>query len=171
MRALLALLCVSLLTACGFQLRGNYDLPFDSLYISLPESSQLHAVLKRSIEASSKTRVSSDSQTAQALLTVIADQQAKNILSLNSSGRVREYQLVRSFTFRVHDIGGRDFVPQATIVIRRDMTFSDDQVLAKESEEALLWRDMQTDLVQQVMRRLSKAKVSEPTVEGNAVTR
>ncbi|MDE2599677.1 MAG: hypothetical protein KGL40_08640, partial [Rhodocyclaceae bacterium] len=52
----LMLLCVTLLTACGFKLRGSYDLPFDTLYIALPENNELHAVLKRNIEAGTKTR-------------------------------------------------------------------------------------------------------------------
>ena len=168
MRKLLALLCLTLLTACGFQLRGSYELPFDSLYLAIPESAQLHAVLKRNIEASSKTRVSSDAQTAQATLTILGDAQTKVILSLSSRGRVSEYQLLRTFTFRVHDLTGRDFVPQTTVVIRRDMTFSDQQVLAKEAEEVLLRRDMETDLVQQVMRKLALAKLSVPPADATA---
>ncbi len=158
MRKLLALLCVTLLTACGFQLRGSYALPFDSLYIALPETNIVHATLKRNIEASSKTRVVYSAEDAEATMTVLADQQQKLILSLSSTGRVREFQLIRTFVFRVHDLQGRDFIPQSTVTIRRDLSYSDDQVLAKEAEEQLLWRDMQNDLVQQVMRRLSLAK-------------
>lgn len=157
----LALLAVTLiLSACGFRLRGTFDatLPFETLHIALPESGELHAMLKRNIEASGKTRVVSDAKGAQAVLAVLGDSQQKNILSLSAAGRVREFQLVRTFGFRLHDAKGQEFLAPATIVIRRDITFSDELVLSKESEESLLWRDIQTDLVQQLLRRLSAAK-------------
>lgn len=171
MRKLLILLSLTVLTACGFQLRGNYALPFETLHITLPESNQLHATLKRNIEASSKTRIEADPSQAQAILTIISDLQTKNILSLSSRGRVREFQLVRAFTFRVHDIDGRDYISQTTITLRRDLSFSDDQVLSKEAEEGLLYKDMQNDLVQQIMRRLSLAKLTPVAPLENATTR
>lgn len=146
------------LAACGFQLRGAISLPFSTLYINLPETSDIRAAIKRGVEANGETRVIDSPKEAQALLTVIADTPEKKILSYSASGRVREYQLVRTFTFRVHDIGGRDYLPLNTMKITRDISFNDSQVLAKESEEALLQRDMQTDLIRQLLRRLAAAK-------------
>lgn len=158
----LALLLPLLLTACGFQLRGSYSLPYDTLYVALPETNALRATLRRNIEAASETRVVSDAKSAQATLTVLADVPVKNILSINSAGRVAEYQLVRNFTFQVTDKEGRALVPASTLSIRRDITFSDAAVLSKESEESLLWRDIENDLVQQLLRRLAaKPKVVE----------
>lgn len=165
--ALLTLLAAAtILSACGFRLRGSFDtpLPFETLHIAQPETSELHAALKRSIEATGKTRIVKEAKDAQAVLSVLGDSQQKNILSLSAAGRVREFQLVRTFGFRLHDPKGRDFMPPGTIVVRRDITFSDEQVLSKESEEALLWRDMQVDLVQQLLRRLAAAK-TRPLVE------
>ena len=153
-----ALLLCTLLGACGFQLRGSYALPFDTLYIALPGTAELHAVLKRTIEATTQTRVVANAKSAQAVLAITADVPAKIVLSLSSTGRVREYQLVRTVAFRVHDSGNRDLQPPGQIVIRRDISFSDPLVLAKEAEEAMLWRDIQGDLVQQLLRRLATAK-------------
>lgn len=158
MNKLIPLACAFLLTACGFQLRGSSDLPFETLYIALPESSELHAQLTRTVQASSKTRVVGSAAEAQAVFAVTADNQSKNILSLSSAGRVREYELVRTFAFRVHDARGQELVPAGQIVLRREISFADDQILSKENEEALLRRDMQNDLVQQLLRRLSAAK-------------
>ncbi|MBI3526076.1 MAG: hypothetical protein HY066_16415 [Betaproteobacteria bacterium] len=163
MRHCLALILILLLSACGFQLRGAYSLPFDKLYINLPESSELHALLKRSIAAGSNARIVGTQKDAQATLLVLGDVPAKDILSLSATARAREYQLVRTFTFRVADAQGRDWLPQSQIVIRRDITFNDDLVLSKESEEALLWRDIQNDLVQQILRRLAAARPPENT--------
>ncbi|OHC70321.1 MAG: hypothetical protein A2045_13465 [Rhodocyclales bacterium GWA2_65_20] len=158
MRRLLPITVTLLLAACGFQLRGAYTLPFDTLHITLPEIAPLHALLKRNIEASTRTRIVDDAKSAQAILTVTGDAPEKKVLSLNSAGQVREYELVRIFSFRIHDSANRDLMPPGRIVIRREITFSDAQVLSKESEEVLIWRDIQDDLVQQLLRRMAAAK-------------
>ena len=168
MRKLLMLFSLLMLTACGFQLRGNYALPFDSLYIDLPENNDVYASLKRGIEAGSKTRVVGDREQAQAWMIVSNDRVTKNILSLSSAGRVREFQLIRTFSFRVIDRSGREIIPQRDILLRRDLPFSDKDILAKEYEEALLARDMQSDLVNQILRRLAAAKLGEPTAAAPA---
>ena len=152
-----------LLTACGFQLRGAYPLAFDSIYLGMPETGEMHARLKRSIMAGSKVDVASSREAAQVMLQVLTDRQAKNILSLSAAGRVSEYQLVRTFSFRLVDADNREWLSPGQITVRRDISYNDDQVLSKESEETLLWRDMQNDLIQQILRRLSAAKVPPPT--------
>ncbi|GAB2180852.1 LPS assembly lipoprotein LptE [Denitratisoma sp. agr-D3] len=156
--SLLLLGLTLVLGACGFHLRNSQDLPFSTLYIALPDYADMRVQLARSIQASSKTQVVADRDEAEAILTVTFDQQQKVILSLNASGRVREYQLKRNFNFRVHDREGRDLMVPAKIELKRDINYTDDLVLSKEAEEALLWRDIQNDLVQQVLRRLSVAK-------------
>lgn len=147
-----------LLSACGFHLRGAYSLPFDTLYIAQPESSELRATIKRNIEASTQTRIADAPNEAQATLKIIADAPVKSILSLNSAGRVREFQLTRTFVFAVTNNAGGEYLPQSTIVLTREMSFDDAAVLSKEAEEVLLWRDIQNDLVQQLLRRLAAAK-------------
>jgi LPS-assembly lipoprotein len=72
---------------------------------------------------------------------------------------VREYNLLYSFRFRVRDKDGKEILEPVTIQLKRNLTFNEAQALAKESEEALLYRDMQSDLVQQVLRRLARLKV------------
>jgi len=165
LRWLLPLLLPGLLAACGFQLRGSYSLPFDRIYIALPETNELHAQLKRSITTGSNARVIELAKDAQATFLILADTNAKNILSLTATGQAREFQLVRSFTFRVVDGRGRDWLPQTQIEIHRDISFSDNLVLSKDLEEALLWRDIQVDLVQQIMRRLATAKPPREATE------
>ncbi len=164
MRLLILLATTLLLTACGFQLRGSYVLPFDSLYLTLPETGELHAQIRRAILAGSHTQIAQEAKEAQVTLQVLGDQQSKNILSLSGAGRAREYQLVRTFSFRLVDPQGREWLPTGQITLHRDITFNDDLVLSKEAEEALLWRDMQNDLVQQLLRRLAAARVPAPSV-------
>ncbi len=143
---------------CGFKLRGAYTLPFDTLYIAYPENTPLYSVLKRGIEASTQTRIVTDKKKAQASFVVVGDVQAQNILALDTAGNVAEYQLVRTFSFRVNDAADHELIPPSAIAIHRDVSFNNAQALAKESEDALLWRDIENDLVQQILRRLATAK-------------
>ena len=150
-----------LLSGCGFQLRGQTILPFETLYV--PTSSALTVELKRNIAAGTQTRLVNTPENAQARLVFQQDSREKVILSLDSAGRVREYQLRSTVAFRVVDGRGLEFLPLNNITLTREVSFNDAQVLAKESEEALLYRDMQTDMVQQVLRRLGAARAPEAT--------
>jgi len=156
--ALLALLvCVALAVAsCGFQLRGQQAFPFET--INVPNNTPLGIELQRNIaSASERTKLVPSPTEAEAVLSVLTEQQEKVILSLNTQGRVREYQLRYRVVFRVASPKGADYVPPTPIVLTRDITFND-QVLAKETEEAQLYREMRSDMVQQIMRRLAATK-------------
>ena len=159
MRAVVICLAL-LLSACGFHLRGAYTLPYESLYIDLPDNSVLGAGLKRQIRASGGTRMPELKEEAQAIFLQITELRERQILSL--SGRVREVRLRFRFAFRVVDPKGRDLVPTTGIELSRDLTYDDSAILAKDQEEQLLWRDMESDLVQQVLRRLSTIKPLKP---------
>lgn len=150
---------LGLLSACGFALRGATDFSFSTIYVSLPDSSPLAGDLKRQLRANGKTTIASDAQHADVILDVLGETREKVILSLNSQGRVREYNLLYNFRFRVRDKAGNEVLEPVTIQLKRNLTFNEAQALAKESEEALLYRDMQADLVQQILRRLARLKV------------
>ena len=161
MRLSPALLCV-LLAACGFQLRGTADVPFQTIYLP-PVTGGIGLELKRNIQAGTRAKVVDSPKDAEAVLEFTQDSREKEILSLTGTGRVREFQLRYRVGFRVHDGKGREFVPATTVVLLRDISFNDTDVLAKESEEQLLYRDMQSDMVQQILRRLAAAKpAAEP---------
>ena len=175
-RAVLALGITVLLSACGFHLRGSngsFMLPFATMYIGLPDTSPLAIDLKRYIRAIGSTEVVNTRDGADAVLDVLSDPErnrTKTILSLNSSGRVSEYQLGYSINFRVLDKAGNQLLAPTTISLVRPITFNDSQVLAKESEEAQLYRDMRNDLVQQIMRRLAAIKPVLPAMSVAPVT-
>jgi len=160
MRTLSFLALALLVSACGFQLRGTAELPFDTIY--LPATGGIGLDLKRNILAGTRTVVVDDPKQAQALLEFIQETRQKDILSLTAGGRVREFRLLYQVAFRVHDGKGGEYLPAATLQLARDFTFNDSEVLAKEAEEQLLYREMQTDMVRQIMRRLSGAKKPGP---------
>jgi LPS-assembly lipoprotein len=164
MKALAAALLCLVIASCGFRLRGTADVPFGTVYLPAATSG-IALDLKRNIQAGTKARVVDDPKEADAVLQFTEETRQKEILSLTGTGRVREFQLRYRVGFRVHDGKGADYVPQSVIQLTRDVTFNDAEILAKEQEEQLLFRDMQTDMVQQIMRRLAAATRPKPSVE------
>jgi LPS-assembly lipoprotein len=161
MRFVLGLALCAALAACGFQLRGTADVPFETVYVP-GASGGIALDLKRNIQAGTRAKVVDDPKQADAILQFTEETRQKEILSLTGTGRVREYRLIYRVGFRVHDGKGGNYVAPSTIRLTRDISFNDTEVLAKEAEESLLFRDMQTDMVQQVMRRLSGAQKPTP---------
>jgi LPS-assembly lipoprotein len=158
---LLALMTAVMLTACGFHLRGSgaqANLPFKSIFVGLPETSPLGAELRRNIRSHDGVTVTDQAKDAQVALEVLSETRDKAILSLNSQGRVRENSLTYNVRFRVVDASGKELLAPTDIGLKRTISFNESQALAKEGEEAMLYRDMQTDLVQQVLRRLAALK-------------
>lgn len=148
-----------LVSACGFQLRGTAILPFSTLYVQAAPTSQFATQLKRAVRAGSGTRIADRPEQAEVILQIMSELQEKQILSLGGGGRVSEYQLRYRVSFRLTDSKNREHIPASEIVLRRDYSFSDDQALSKESEEALLYRDMRSDAVSQLVWRLQAAKL------------
>lgn len=150
-----AILIAATMSGCGFKLRGQAALPFESIYIETGGFSLLAAELRRVIRTGSKTRIAEKPEDAEVILRIVAERQEKHVLSLSTAGKVREFELRYRLAYRLLDRAANDIVPPGEIELRRDMTFDDTQVLAKESEEALLYEDMKSDAVQQMLRRLS----------------
>jgi LPS-assembly lipoprotein len=154
----------ALLAGCGFHLRGQQQLPFDSLYV--PGAGPLAVELRRNLAAAAKdTRLVDNAKDAQAILGFTNEIREKIILSFDTSGRVREYQLRYIVGFRLIDAKGQVYIPTSQIRLTRDISFSDALVLSKEAEEAQLYRDMQSDMVQLLLRRIAAAKTAKPDVD------
>jgi LPS-assembly lipoprotein len=164
MKHALALAFALVLAGCGFHLRGQQALPFDTLYV--PPGSPLSVELKRNLAAQAKsTKLVDDPKEANAVLSITSETREKVILSFDTAGRVREYQLRYTVGFRLTDAKGLVYIPTNEVRLTRDISFNDAQVLAKEAEEAQLYRDMQSDMVQQVLRRIAAAKTAKPDLD------
>lgn len=148
-----------LVSACGFHLRGPRPLPFASIYLAMDNYADLTVALKRQIRSSGTTRIADKPEDAELILQVARNDREKNILSLNAKGTVREYQLKQRFGFRVIGRDGREITSLSEISVTREVSFNDSDALAKEQEEQMLFRDMENDLVQQLMRRLSTTRL------------
>jgi len=152
---------ILLLGACGFQLRGAPELAFRSLYVAVAESSSLGNELKRNLASLGTLELITDPARqagAEAVLDILADQREKTVVGVNASGQVREFQLRVRLRFRLRTPQGRELIPDTEMLLQRDISFNESAVLAKEAEEGLMYRDMQSDIVQQLIRRLAAVR-------------
>jgi LPS-assembly lipoprotein len=150
-----AMLAVLTLASCGFHLRGPQPLAFSSLHVGMNPYSDLGVALRRQVALSGTTAVEEDESRADARLQILANERRREILSLTAAGKVREYELEQRIRFRLLDKTGEELISPTDLIVRREYTFNDELILGKEQEEALLLRDMEADLVHQLMRRLS----------------
>jgi LPS-assembly lipoprotein len=148
-----------LVAACGFQLRGAAQLPFNSIFVQAPPTSQFATQMRRAVRAGSSTRLTDTPEQAEVILQIVNELQEKQILSLSGGGRVSEYLLRYRVSFRLTDSKNREHIPASEIVLRRDYSYSDEQSLAREFDEAQLYRDMRNDAVSQLLRRLQSARL------------
>ncbi len=148
----------SVLASCGFRLRGSQTLPFKTIYLAFPPNSPLGTELARNITAGTNTEVVRDRTKADAIFELLSEAREREVLAINAQGSAREYQLRLRLAFRVHDGKGTEFMPANAVLVQRDLAFNEQQVLAREAEEGLLFREMQTDAVQQILRRIAAAK-------------
>jgi LPS-assembly lipoprotein len=153
-----AVLCMAL-AACGFQPRGTAQLPFNTIFVQAPPTSQFATQLRRAVQVGNSTRLTIAPEQAEVLLQILNEVQEKQILSLSGGGRVSEYLLRYRVSFRLTDSKNREHIPASEIMLQRDYSYSDSQALSAESEEAQLYRDMRDDAVRQLVRRLQAAKL------------
>ncbi len=157
--AAVAVVATALVAAgCGFQLRGEFHYPFSTIYIDAPEGNPITLALRRTLEGAGGARVVDSAAAAQVILEVPTPVEDKSVLSLSGAGRVREFLLTYRVTYRLHDASGREWLPRSEITLRRSYTFAETEVLAREYQEVRLFREMQTDAIQQIARRLQVAK-------------
>ena len=150
-----------LLAGCGFRLRQEPEYAFHTVYVVAAPGLPLAIELQRAIQQSKGLELLTDKSRmgeADVLLDILGNQQDKLVAGLNATGEVREFKLRASVTFRLRTQQDRDLVTNTEIEQLRDFSYAETVALAKESEEALLYRNMQTELVQQIMRRIAAVR-------------
>ena len=154
----LLLLTTLLLTACGFHLRGQSGMPFEKLYIEAARTDTPFVGELRRELADSKVKLVNTAEQADVVLSIDTEIADKQILSLGGDGRVNEFRLNYFVSMRAYDLKQQDWIPADEVRMRRDFSYDDTRILAKEAEEALLFQSMRTDMVQLIVRRLSRSK-------------
>ncbi len=148
------------LAGCGFKLRGSQNFAFSSVAVVPNPGGPVAIELRRSFGSAVHVLSTEEPLTlAQVVLSVLNEQREKTVVGMNSSGQVREFQLRIRLKFKVDTPHGKELLQESEIVLERDISFNESAVLAKEAEEVLLYRNMQTDIVQQLMRRLAAVRL------------
>ena len=111
-RVFLALILAAIVAGCGFQLRGTLtsNLPYKTLYIALPETSDVRIWMQRYIRATDQTQIVDSAKDAEAIFVQLQDTRVKTILSVNAQGRVREYRLQLDYKFRIVNSKGQELI-------------------------------------------------------------
>lgn len=160
-KGLLGLGATSALSACGFKLRGSNDYAFTLLFVDVSDASLVGKALVRALNLENKVKVLTDPAeraSAQAILELDVEQREKAVTAINASGQVREMQLRLRMNYRLKTSAGQDLVAEGQVVQQRDISYSETDALGKETEEISLYKDLQADLVQQLLRRLSAVR-------------
>lgn len=144
------------LAGCGFRLRGSQAFAFQSIAITPNPGGAVAQELRRSLGAAVQVLAADAPGTqAQLVVNVTNEQREKIVVGVNVSGQVREFQLRMRVRLNLRTAKGREIIVDDEIVQQRDISYNESAALAKEAEENLLFRDMQADIVQQILRRLS----------------
>jgi LPS-assembly lipoprotein len=147
------------LSACGFELRRPPELRFKTVQlVGFKPHSTLADELRRSVAASTTTRVVEAASQAEVVLEALADSRDKGVVASTTAGQVREVQLRAVLNFRLRTPAGKELIAPTEIALSRDMTYNERDALAKEQEEEALYRAMQSDIAAQVLRRLAAVK-------------
>lgn len=156
LRVLLYILLVTGLAACGFKLRGQVsELPFKHIYITAPAGMTIGSDLERVISTHTQARVVKKIEKSEAVIQVVYAIREKRILSLSEGGKVREFELIYRVTARLLDSHNAELAPLREIRLTRILPYLDAQELAKAAEEEMLYKDMQKDAVQQILRQVT----------------
>ena len=152
-----ALAALGWLTGCGFELRRTPPLPFSRIALTgFAARSPLGAELRTRL---GELAVASPAQ-AEVVLQVLTDRREKSVVASTAAGQVRELQLRLRFEFRLNTPGGRELIPATELLLSRDLSYSESLALAKAQEETEIYAAMQTDIVQQLLRRLARGNGS-----------
>jgi LPS-assembly lipoprotein len=153
-----AALAAAGLPGCGFALRKPAKLSFSSIaLVGFAPRSPLAEALRR--ELLQQVRELPTPDRADVVLQALDDIREKSVVASTSAAQVREFQLRLKFNFRATTPSGRELIPRVELVLTRDLSYTEVQALAKENEEAELYREMTADVVAQVLRRLAAIQV------------
>ena len=148
------------LSGCGFKLREGGDFAFHKLFVNFPED-PLGVELRRHLLGTGKLELIEDPKRmreADATLDILSQQRQRVVVGVNASGQVVGVQLRLTVRFRLRDAQGVEWLEPVSLLMERDLSYAESAALSKEIEEGLTYRDMQSDIVGQIMRRLTAVR-------------
>jgi len=156
--ACMSMLIALCLNGCGFKLRGPVELPFKTIAVIGSPFEQVVRDLKLAIRETDHIRIVDQIDQAEAVINILDAERDDEILSVSATGRAQDYEYILTVTYRLCGAKGKACQPDDVIEVRRDMTYSESQILAKQNEEQFLWRNMSKEVVRLILLRLSSLK-------------
>ncbi len=154
-RLIVAALCLSFLSACGWQLRGSEGLPDNLQAIHLgirDDSSDVARDLRKTLVNYQIDLL--DQPGGQYSLILFKEKQDKRVVSLSIDALANEYELSMSAHFRILGPDGQIVLPNTQASVTRSFDHDPSDALSKSEEERLLRREMRADLIAQIIRQL-----------------
>lgn len=162
LRVCMLLLAVSMLDACGFQLRGAVDISPDiaPIYIQQNNAFELGREIK-ALLASNKISITENETSAKSQLTLSSEVKKRRVLSVDTNGRAREYLLSYTVNFLIRIDHAAE--KSDSITLTRSLLFDPDTVIAVENESDVLYRDMQRDASRMILLKLQAHSLQRET--------
>jgi len=154
-RLLLSCLLIVSIGACGWHLRGSVDLSFDTIYIDGSANSEVGKRIKERLKRKKTVNVVSDPRDAGIRLKILNENLEKKHSIISSTGKVSEYELLLKLEYEITKSGADVDAVVDQLVVRRLMTYSDDNLVAKNSEEDSLIQDMYSEASRTLLVRVS----------------
>ena len=155
LRTLSLVYIICAVSACGFHLRGSYDLPahLSPLYIDKESMSLLLYKELRSTIRASGAELSEDAAVAASELTVSGEHRTREVISVDTLGRAREYRLIYRLSFSLQ-AAGENVIENSSIQLNRNLLFNPEAVLGVAEQTENVYRDMIRDSAGQILQRL-----------------
>ena len=159
LRILCLVLVTFAITACGYHLRGSYDLPahLSPLYLDKESMSLLLYKELRSTIRASGAELAEDPTAAASELKVSNEHRTRDVISVDSLGRAREYRLVYRLSFSLQ-ASGESVIENRKIELSRNLLFNPEAVLGVAEETQNVYRDMIRDSAGQILLQLQALK-------------
>jgi len=149
---------VTLLSACGFHLRGQVDLPVGLRILNL-DAQAAETMTQNLLRQSMLSNGVTLSQDAPYTLKIISESGNRRVLSVTSNAKASEYELTQNLSFTLFDDEGEALSEELTITSYRTLQYDANAEIGKAQEEANLRREMKQNNAYNVLMRLKAIKL------------
>ena len=73
-------------TGCGFRLRGQFSLPFETMYVNMPRNNRMAASIRRMLASGTNVQLVEAGADAQAILDFMGQNRYREVIALNTKG-------------------------------------------------------------------------------------
>jgi len=158
-RCITLVAAVVALSACGFRMRGEAQLPAGLQRAHVQIADQF-SPLKHDVEAAlarSGAKVESDSGDAVAEIKLTAVSLAPVVRSVGATAFVNEFSMVYHVEVSIDAADGKTLLPNQVIEHSREFTFDQTQAIGTSVEQDEIKKEMERDMVQAIMRKIEAA--------------